>query len=52
MLKNQDILEEFHEKFGEWLEMTTHQDLLLIQLMADEIVRLRSEIEYYQKTRR
>lgn len=49
MLKSEDILEEFQEKFGEWLEMTTHQDILLIQLMSNEIVKLRNQIEYYEK---
>jgi hypothetical protein len=50
MNKQNCIIQELMEKYGEWLEMAGDQSpALLINILANTLIQERAKIEYYEK---
>lgn len=44
-----EIIREVYEKASEWIEMSHNPGALVSRILATEIVKLKSEIEYLER---
>ncbi|MGE3921073.1 MAG: hypothetical protein AB7F64_09135 [Gammaproteobacteria bacterium] len=50
MNKQNCVIQELIEKYGEWLEMAGEKSsALMVNILAKELIRERAKAEYYEK---